>query len=163
MNLSVRGLNTDHYTAEQVETLLKYVFGIDTELIEDRTYFVVEEDGVIIGAGGWSRRDRLYGGDQQKADSPVSLPSSTTNAAHIRAFFVHPNWVRKGIGSLLMTTCEQAAREAGFRRLELLATLTGVPLYSRSGFGPIEEVTATFPDGNTLTGRLMAKDLTTVR
>ncbi len=134
ISVSARGLNSEHYTSEQVESILKYVYGVDTQLILDGTYFIVQDGPAFIGCGGWSRRNTLYGGDQLKADDVDNLLNPAADAARIRAFFVHPDWARKGIGSLLMRACEQAAREAGFHRMELMATLTGELLYARFGF-----------------------------
>lgn len=155
--VSARGLNSEHYTPEQVESILKYVYGVDTQLIRDQTYFVVQEGSAFIGCGGWSRRNTLYGGDQRKADELDNLLNPATDAARIRAFFVHPNWARKGVGSLLMRACEQAAREAGFRRMELMATLTGELLYARFGFETVEAVDVVLPDGNVMKVHRMTK------
>jgi GNAT superfamily N-acetyltransferase len=159
--LAARGLNSEHYSPEQVESILKYVYGIDTQLIRDQTYFVVQDGAALIGCGGWSRRKTLYGGDQRKADVPDELLDPGTEAARIRAFFVHPSWARKGVGSLLMETCERSAREAGFRSMELMATLTGEFLYARFGFVAVEEVDVVLPDGNIMKVRRMAKDIAT--
>ena len=159
IDLSARGLNSEHYTSEQVESILKYVYGVDSQLIRDQTYFVVQEESNYIGCGGWSYRNTLYGGDQRKADEPDNLLNPATDAARIRAFFVHPNWARKGIGSLLMTACEEAAREKGFHRMELMATLTGELLYARFGFQTVEEVDVKLPDGNIMKVRRMTKEL----
>jgi len=159
ITLSARGLNSEHYTPEQVESILKYVYGIDTQLIHDQTYFVVQEGSEFIGCGGWSRRKTLYGGDQHKTDVTNNLLNPDTDAARIRAFFVHPNWARTGVGSLLMKTCEQAARQAGFHRMELMATLTGEALYARFGFEAVEEVDVVLADGNVMKVRRMTKDI----
>jgi GNAT superfamily N-acetyltransferase len=158
--VSARGLNSEHYTPEQVESILKYVYGVDTQLIRDQTYFVVQAGAAYIGCGGWSRRKTLYGGDQHKADELDNLLNPATDAARIRAFFVHPDWARRGIGSLLMQACEQAAREAGFQRMELMATLTGELLYARFGFETCEETDVVLPDGNVMKVRRMTKDIT---
>jgi GNAT superfamily N-acetyltransferase len=156
---SAMGLNSEHYTPEQVESILKYVYGVDTQLINDKTYFVVQEGATYIGCGGWSRRKTLYGGDQHKAKTPDELLDPTTDSARIRAFFVHPTWARKGVGSLLMRMCEQAAREAGFCSMELMATLTGEFLYARFGFVTVEEVDVVLPDGHVMKVRRMIKSL----
>lgn len=157
--LSARGLNSEHYTPEQVESILKYVYGVDTQLIRDHTYFVILDDDRIIGCGGWSRRKTLYGGDQLKADSPDNLLDPATEAARIRAFFVHPDWARQGVGSQIMQLCEDAAREAGFHSMELMATLTGGKLYERFRFAVAEESDVTLPDGNMMKVRRMTKSL----
>ncbi|HWZ42622.1 MAG TPA: GNAT family N-acetyltransferase [Candidatus Saccharimonadales bacterium] len=138
IDASVRGLQAGDYTPRQIEGALASVYGVDTQLISDGTYFVVEgetenAEPVIAGCGGWSRRKTLYGGDQWRGreDSPLD---PATDAAKIRAFFVHPLWVRRGIGTMILEACESAAGAAGFRRLEMGATLTGVPLYLARGY-----------------------------
>jgi len=157
--VSARGLNTEHYTPAQVESILQYVYGVDTQLIHDGTYFVVQDGETYIGCGGWSKRKTLYGGDQRKADAPDNLLDPAVDAARIRAFFVHPDWARKGIGSLLMETCEDAARAAGFSKMELMATLTGELLYTRFGFTVADETDVVLPDGNVMKVRRMVKDI----
>jgi len=157
--LSARGLNSEHYTSEQVESILKYVYGVDTQLIHDQTYYVIEDAGTFIGCGGWSRRKTLYGGDHHKPDTPDNLLDPATDAARIRAFFVHPNWARRGIGSQLIQVCEQAAKDAGFRSMELMATLTGELLYERFGFQAVEETDVALLDGNVMKVRRMTKAL----
>jgi GNAT superfamily N-acetyltransferase len=143
---SVRALSRGFYTPEQIESAIRHVFGPDTQLIADGTYFAAEEDGTIVGCGGWSRRRTLYGGDQMKdADDPLLDPA--TEAARIRAFFVHPGWARRGVGSAIMNACRDAAARAGFQRLELMATLPGEPLYRAFGFAMRERVETTLPDG----------------
>lgn len=157
--VSAHGLNSEHYTPEQVESILKYVYGVDTQLILDQTYFVVLNGETPIGCGGWSRRKTLYGGDQHKTDATDNLLDPAIDAARIRAFFVHPNWARRGIGSQLMQACEDAARAAGFRAMELMATLTGELLYARFGFQAVEAVDVSLPDGNIMKVRRMTKAL----
>jgi GNAT superfamily N-acetyltransferase len=134
---SVLGLQTEDYTSEQREQALELVFGVDTQLIEDGTYFVAEArvDGnqVIAGCGGWSKRKTLYGSDHC-AGREDALLDPHQDAAKIRAFFVHPGWARRGVGSRILEVCEAAAATAGFRRLEMGATLTGVPLYRARGY-----------------------------
>jgi GNAT superfamily N-acetyltransferase len=143
---SVRALSQGFYTPEQIESAIRYVFGPDTQLIADGTYFAAEAEGMIVGCGGWSRRRTLYGGDQMKdADDPLLDPA--TEAARIRAFFVHPQWARRGVGSAIMRACSDAAAQAGFQRLELMATLPGEPLYRAFGFEALERVETTLPDG----------------
>lgn len=143
---SVRALSRGYYTDEQVESAIRHVFGPDTQLIADGTYFVAEVDGTIAGCGGWSRRRTLYGGDQMKdAEDPLLDPA--TEAARIRAFFVHPAWARRGIGSAIMNACRDAAEHARFHRLELMATLPGEPLYRAFGFEARERVETVLPDG----------------
>lgn len=157
--LSARGLNLGDYTPAQVESILRNVYGVDTQLLADGTYYVVEESGVILGCGGWSKRKTLYGGDQHKTSAEDNLLDPATDAARIRAFFVHPGWARQGIGGLLMQICEDAARRAGFRKMELMATLTGEYLYARFGFAAVEEVNVPLPDGETMKVRRMTKNI----
>lgn len=146
IDASVRGLSAAHYTPAQIESALRHVFGVDTQLVRDGTYYLVEADGSPVACGGWSRRRTLYGGDQHKSvDDPPLDPS--TEPARIRAFFVHPAWARRGLGRLLFGACHAAARDAGFRALELMATLPGQPLYATLGFTAIEPVAETMPDG----------------
>ena len=143
---SVRGLSQGWYTPEQIESAIRHVFGPDTQLIADGTYFAAEADGTVVGCGGWSRRRTLYGGDQMKdAEDPLLDPA--TEAAKIRAFFVHPEWARRGIASMIMEACRAAAAEAGFQRLELMSTLPGEPLYRAFGFQPRERVETRLADG----------------
>jgi GNAT superfamily N-acetyltransferase len=146
---SVRGLSVGFYTPDQVESSIRYVFGPDTQLIADGTYFVAVDGDAVVGCGGWSARRTLYGGDQAKdADDPRLDPA--TEPARIRAFFVHPDHARRGIASAIYDACVAAARAAGFRALELMATLPGVPLYRAFGFHPVEPVEDTLPDGVTI-------------
>jgi GNAT superfamily N-acetyltransferase len=134
---SVQGLQTADYTPQQREQALELVFGVDTQLIEDGTYFVaeagVDENRVIAGCGGWSKRKTLYGSDHC-AGREDGLLDPKHDAAKIRAFFVHPGWARRGVGSRILEVCEGAAAKAGFRRLEMGATLTGVALYRARGY-----------------------------
>jgi GNAT superfamily N-acetyltransferase len=155
---SVRALSEGYYTPAQIESALTYVFGVDTQLIEDGTYFVAESDAQIVGAGGWSKRETLYGGDQTKAEAdPLVDPAQ--DAARIRAFYTHPNWARRGIGRRIMQACEDAARQSGFTRLELGSTLPGEPLYTAMGFHVTERGTITMPDGESLPYARMGKEL----
>ena len=142
IGLSVRGLSRDHYSASQIEAGMADVFGVDTQLISDRTYYVVDSPTGVAAAGGWSARRTLFGGDQMKAtEDPLLDPSS--DPARIRAFFVHPDWARRGLARQLYDACERAACAAGFRRFELMATLPGEPLYRALGFTDVERVTLT--------------------
>jgi predicted N-acetyltransferase YhbS len=155
---SVRALSRGFYTPEQVESAIVHVFGADTQLIADGTYFVAEAEGEVVGCGGWSRRRTLYGGDQMKdAEDPLLDPR--TEAARIRAFFVHPAWARRGVGLAIMHACRAAAEAAGFTRLELMATLPGEPLYRAFGFVPVERVETTLPDGVRIPFVRMTRDI----
>ena len=114
------------------------IMGLDTQLIDDGTYFVIECDGQLAGCGGWSRRATLYGGDQTSGRSAALLDPSR-DAARIRAMYTHPHHIRKGIGRLIISLCEEAAKAVGFTKMELVATLSGEPLYQACGFEPYEE------------------------
>jgi GNAT superfamily N-acetyltransferase len=146
IDVSVRELSVGYYTAAQAESALVHVFGPDTQLIADGTYYVVESGGALVAAGGWSRRRTLYGGDQTKSGADAALDPAT-EPARIRAFFVHPAWARRGLGRLMFEHCLAAAREAGFRELTLVATLPGVPLYAALGFVERERFAAPMPGG----------------
>ena len=145
---SVRALSRGHYTGLQIESALRYVFGPDTQLIDDGTYFVVTaDDGTLAGCGGWSRRRTLYGGDQMKTDDdflPLDEP------ARIRAFFVEPRWARHGVATRLLAACVQAAASAGYGRLALAATLPGETFYQRHGFASDERFETILPDGTSI-------------
>jgi len=147
--LSVRRLSTNYYTPAQIESAIKYVFGVDTQLITDQTYYIAEIDDQIVGCGGWSKRNTLYGGDQHK-DIVDPLLNPEQDAARIRAFFVHPDFARRGIGTLIINVCEAAAKNECFKSFELGATLPGVPLYEVMGYRPIERIDVQLPDGEML-------------
>ncbi len=115
------------------------IMGLDTQLIDDGTYFLVEANGELAGCGGWSRRATLYGGDQTPGRS-AALLDPKTDAARIRAMYTHPAHTRKGIGRLIITLCEDAARAEGFSKMELVATLAGEPLYRACGFEAYEQI-----------------------
>ncbi|MFL5734516.1 MAG: GNAT family N-acetyltransferase [Chloroflexia bacterium] len=155
---SVRALSENYYTPAQIESALVHIFGVDTQLIEDSTYFIAESDGQIVGAGGWSKRKTLYGGDQTKGQADPLLDPSH-DAARIRAFYVHPNFARRGIGRRLMQACEDAARQAGFKKMELGSTLPGEPLYTAMGFQVTKRTGAPMLDGEFLPIALMEKTL----
>jgi GNAT superfamily N-acetyltransferase len=156
IELSVRRLQAVHYTPDQLERGLQLVYGVDTQLIEDGTYFVVQSASVMVGCGGWSRRKTLYGGDQWAAREDALLQPGR-DAAKIRAFFVHPDWVRRGVASLILDACEAAAKQAGFTRLEMGSTLTGVALYRARGYAELESLTVPLGDGEGLPIVRMAK------
>lgn len=142
---AARALSVGYYTPRESEAAITHVFGVDSRLISDGTYFVVEHELGIIGCGGWSWRRTLYGGDQRPVGTRDVLDPAT-EAAKIRAFFVAPEAARQGIGRQLLEACTEAARAAGFRQLELMATLPGVPLYEACGFTETERVTDIVPD-----------------
>ena len=145
---SARELSIGFYSAAQTEALLTHVFGVDTQLIADGTYYVVRDEGhdEAAACGGWSARRTLYGGDQAKAGEDSRL-DPRVDAARIRAFFVHPRFARRGLGRRLYLECERAARAAGFRRFELMATLPGEPFYATLGFSAVERTSAQLPGG----------------
>jgi GNAT superfamily N-acetyltransferase len=150
---SVRVLQRGDYSEEQIEGALGTVFGVDTRLIEDGTYYVVEAEragrALIVGCGGWSKRKTLFGSDQQAGREDAFL-APQTDAAKIRAFFVHPEWVRRGIATAILEHCEEAARGAGFRRFEMGATLTGVPMYASRGYLEAERIEVPLTNGSKL-------------
>jgi GNAT superfamily N-acetyltransferase len=136
---SVRQLSRGFYSPEQIDAALHRVFGVDTQLISDGTYFVIDGDSGPAACGGWSGRRTLFGGDQAK-DIVDPLLDPTKDPARIRAFFVHPAYARRGLGRRLYNECEHAARTSGFKKLELMATLPGEPLYLTLGFEVVERV-----------------------
>lgn len=146
---SVRTLQADDYTAAQREAALHKVFGVDRQLIADQTYFVIEEGGALIGCGGWSYRATLFGADAVHNRDDTAL-NPARDAAKIRAFFVHPDAARRGLATRLLEACEAAAAAAGFTRLELGATLTGVAFYARHGFVAGERMEAPLGGGESL-------------
>jgi GNAT superfamily N-acetyltransferase len=143
---SARSLSVGFYTPQETESAITYVFGVDTQLLADETYYVMERDRVFVACGGWSKRRTLFGGDQLKSGADPLLDPAT-EPARIRAFFVHPGAARQGLGTRLLRHCMNAAAAAGFRTIELAATLPGVPLYAAFGFTPIEETHVPLPDG----------------
>jgi GNAT superfamily N-acetyltransferase len=175
---SVRGLQAGDYSSAQLEMALRTVYGVDTQLISDGTYFAAEHTESsgrvqLVGCGGWSKRTTLYGGDHWKelgkelgkglgtelgkglgnergAQGEDSLLDPAKDAAKIRAFFVHPAWARRGIGGMILEACEAAALAAGFRQLEMGATLTGVPFYRAKGYAELQSVEVPIGDGLTL-------------
>ena len=165
IDASVRGLQSPDYTPSQIESALAAVYGVDTQLIADGTYFVAETaasvgaagpavqnsptDPTIVGCGGWSKRKTLYGGDQWTGRE-AALLDPRHEAAKIRAFFVHPGWARRGIGSMILEACESAALAAGFTRFEMGATLTGVPFYRARGYAALENLEVPLGDGEAL-------------
>src|SRR4051812_40135873 len=136
---SARGLSRDDYSGEQIEAAIASVFGVDTDLVHDGTYYVAEAEGSPVGCGGWSKRRTLFGGDRYGArDSGYLDP--LTEPAKIRAFFVRPGWARRGVGGAILETCEREAQAQGFRSLELMATLPGIRLYAARGYEAGERV-----------------------
>jgi GNAT superfamily N-acetyltransferase len=179
IDASVRGLQAQDYTPTQIESALQTVYGVDSQLIADGTYFVVEAKAVearqeagsaspganpvMVGCGGWSKRKTLYGGDHWSGREDAHLLDPERDAAKIRAFFVHPAWVRRGIGSLILEACETAAMAAGFRRFEMGATLTGVPLYQAKGYLRRENLSVPLNNGESLAIVRMEKAIGTAQ
>jgi GNAT superfamily N-acetyltransferase len=143
---SVRRLQSGDYTLQQIDSALRTVFGVDTQLVNDGTYLLVQtvaadlaDKPLIVACGGWSRRKTLYGGDRW-LDRHDDLLDPAADAAKIRAFFIHPDWARQGIGTLLLDACEAAARAGGFTRFEMGATLTGAKLFQKRGYVAVERL-----------------------
>jgi GNAT superfamily N-acetyltransferase len=160
---SVRGLQADDYTPAQIEGALGTVLGLDTQLIRDQTYFIAESlvenanERKIAGCGGWSKRKTLFGADRGPGRAPELLDPAT-DAAKVRAIFVHPDFARQGLGSLILATVENAAREAGFRRFEMGSTLTGVALYRLKGYVEVERIAVPLHNGEALPVVKMVKN-----
>jgi GNAT superfamily N-acetyltransferase len=185
---SVQGLQAEDYLPEQIEAALKTVYGVDTQLIADETYFVAEaiigevkpkagpaghgeglesvvnqtgasaQSRTIVGCGGWSKRQTLFGGDQWNARQD-DLLDPAEDAAKIRAFFVHPDWARRGIGTMILEVCEKAAKAAGFKRLEMGATISGVEFYKARGYAAAEGIAVPLGDGQSMPIVRMAKEI----
>jgi len=161
---SVRGLQTQDYTHAQIEGALKTVFGVDSRLIADGTYIVAETKPraahrteamnsqtalMIVGCGGWSKRRTLYGSDHWTGREDALL-DPLRDAAKIRAFFIHPDWARRGVGSMILQACEDAARSAGFARFEMGATLTGAKLFGAKGYVAVKPISIPLVNGESL-------------
>jgi N-acetylglutamate synthase-like GNAT family acetyltransferase len=157
IDLSVRSLLSDYYSPVQIEGSLGTVFGVDSQLIADGTYFVIEPaPGTIVGCGGWSKRKTLFGGDHG-AQREDSLLDPEKDNARIRAFFVHPDWSRRGIGAKILAACETDALNVGFKGFELGATLAGERLYSARGYVAIERIEVPLMNGASLPVIRMSK------
>ncbi len=139
-------LGQGYYTPDEIAGLNHYVFGVDQELIDDHTYFVMEINGSLAGCGGWSKRRTLFGGDQASTRIPGYLDPQT-EAAKIRAFFIHPKYARQGLATALLLHCELEAHKAGFTALELMSTLPGIPFYKQQGYISTGDYTLALPNG----------------
>jgi GNAT superfamily N-acetyltransferase len=137
------------YDERQAASAVRYVAQVDPMLLADGTYFVLETGGEMVACGGWSRRDKLYTGSGE-ADGDARPLDPATEAARVRAMFVRADWTRRGLGRRILEACEAAARSEGFRKLALVATLPGLPLYRAYGFEPLDETDVTMPDGVTI-------------
>lgn len=144
IQVSVRALSAGFYTPAQTEAALVHMFGVDSQLVADGTYYVIDDESNLIAAGGWSARRTLYGGDQAKRETDSMLDPATM-PARIRAFFVHPAWTRRGLARKILAECEAAASARGFHDFELVATLPGEPFYRALGFIPIEPISIPLP------------------
>jgi GNAT superfamily N-acetyltransferase len=160
---SIRGLQTGDYTPAQIEGALGTVLGLDTQLIRDGTYFIAtslnqntKARSAAAGCGGWSKRKTLFGADRGPGREPELL-NPVTDAAKVRAIFVHPDYARRGLGSLILARVEAEAAAAGFRRYEMGSTLTGVPLYCRKGYVEVERIGVPLWNGESLPGVKLVK------
>jgi len=164
IDASVRGLQTQDYTPAQIEGALQTVFGVDSQLIVDGTYLVAEAEAdaiertglknapferIIVGCGGWSKRKTLYGGDHWTCREEALL-DPLRDAAKIRAFFIHPDWARRGVGSLILQACENVAKSAGLARFEMGATLTGAKLFGARGYVAVKPISIPLVNGESL-------------
>ena len=145
MTLAIGELQRGFLSQAQIEAS-RAVMGLDTQLVRDGTYFVIESEGELAGCGGWSRRATLYGGDHSTALREPALLDPAVDAARVRAMYTHPGFTRRGVGRMIIERSEAAALAEGFRRAELMATLSGEPLYRRCGYEEIERVFAEVGD-----------------
>ena len=158
MKASIRAIFPAFYDARQTASSEVHVGHVDLMLLDDGTYFVLETDGEVVACGGWSRRDKLFSGEAAQ-EGRVRTLDPATEAAHVRAMFVRGDGTRRGLGTQILDACRDAALAEGYRRLDLMATLPGVPLYERFGFRVLERVTITMPDGVTVPGARMDKPI----
>jgi len=156
IELSARELSKEEYSYEEIEGAIRYVFGVDSELIADQTYFVIEQEGFIVACGGWSKRKTLFGGNQFDARERGYLDPQI-DAAKVRAFFVHPSYARQGLGAKLLQFCEQQAKMNGFSKIEMMATLPGVKLYRNYGYKINKLEITPLPNGVNLKFMRMSK------
>jgi len=158
MKESVAALFPRYYDERQSASAVHHVAVVDEPLLADGTFFVLESGDELVACGGWSRRDRLYtGSGESESDARILDPAS--EPAKVRAMFVRADWTRRGLGRRILDECESAAREEGYRRLALLATLPGVPLYQACGFEPIETIEVALVDGVELACVAMEKSI----
>jgi GNAT superfamily N-acetyltransferase len=156
---SVRGLAKGFYADRQIELSIRSVFGVDHQLIADETYFVAEANDRIVGCGGWSFRKTLYGASGYAFSREPERLDPATEAAKIRAFFVHPDAARNGIGRAILNACESEALESGFQAAEMMATLPGVPLYEACGYAGSETISVPLENGVSIECIKMSKSL----
>lgn len=158
MERAIAELQRPFLSAEQIAAS-HLSMGLDTQLIDDGTYFLIEREGTAAGCGGWSRRATLYGGNHATALRDDRLLDPATEAARIRAMYTDPDFVRQGIGRVILELCETAARQAGFKRLEMMATRAGEPLYLACGYQVIKQVDRMAENGVAVPGAVMGKPL----
>jgi GNAT superfamily N-acetyltransferase len=156
---SVWVLQAHDYTDAQRAAAIRLVYGVDTELVRDGTYFAVDHEGAIVACGGWSRRRTLFGGDQHGPTREPDLLDPAREPSRIRAFFVRPGWERRGIGSAVVKACEEAALAEGFHQMEMASTLTGVALYSVHGYREVERIDVPLEEGLSMPVIRMTKKL----
>lgn len=156
MKVSIAGLFPAFHDDAQVRSSIKYIGAVDRMLLEDGTYFVIEQDGDVVACGGWSRRDKLYTGSGE-GDDDARLLDPATEPARIRAMFVRPDRTRRGLGTMITNASESAARAEGFRTMALMSTLPGIPLYEHAGFVVDAHVPIQMPDGTSVGGAEMSK------
>jgi GNAT superfamily N-acetyltransferase len=158
MKESIAGLFPAYHDEAQVRSAITYIGAVDRMLLEDGTYFVIEEGGDVVACGGWSRRDKLYTGSGE-GDDDARLLDPETEAARIRAMFVRPDRTRRGLGTMIMDAAEAAARAEGFRTMALMSTMPGLPLYERAGFVVDAYLPIQMPDGTSVEGAEMSKTI----
>ena len=158
IGVSVRALQSAYYSTAQIEAAFGPAYGVDGALIRDRSFFVIESESAIVACGGWSRRRAFFGGDGAH-QSAEELLDPRADPARLRAFFVHPDWARQGLGRALVLHCEAAICAAGFARVELVATLSGEPLYASCGYAECERYAVPLRDGIELPVVRMRKTL----
>mgnify|MGYP000613264291 CR=1 FL=1 len=154
--LSAQELSQGFMPEEEIKASIDHIYGVDTELVSDGTYFVAEKDGKPVACGGWSKRKTLFGGDRY-AGREAGFLDPAIDAAKIRAFFVHPDYARQGIAHAMLEKCEAEMKDAGFMQSEMMATLPGIPFYERNGYRRLEEHVHQLPNGSTARGVRMSK------
>jgi len=158
IQLSARTLGAAYYQENTIESALKGAFGVDTQLIKDQTYYIVMNNDLMIACGGWSFRRTLFGSDSNNVRDPEKLDPSV-DAAKIRAFFIHPDYVRQGLGKLLIDKCEAKAKAQGFTKIQLMSTLSGIDFYKKNGYQGSEYVYHTMNDNSKIKFLPMIKTL----